>query len=420
MKFKNNYMSLVWLFSACTFTFSVIINDGHDYGSGLVVLMSLGLFFLKPDFKLIDKEDCLFIFSFLVYAFSMYFAVFMDIGGEIRDIDKPTRFIFALFALLLLLTISNRKEWLWYGAISCSFLSFLVAAYQRFFIGLSRAEGETNPIMFGNINMLMGFICLISSIYFFSQRKPFSLILSLIGAVSGISASLLSGSRGGWVALPLIMIFLFWQCKDLLSNRVLKISVSSFILVLCVIIAIPQTGVQNRIGKAVYNVSEYIQGNSKTSVGLRFEMWEAAIHMFQDSPIFGVGASQSEAFKDELAENGIIHPAAVPYITAHNDMLEALSKRGLIGLAFLIMIYIIPLHLFLKKLRLYKENWRVRSYALAGALIPMCYFDFGLTVAMINYKEGVMVYAFSLVYFWAAVRWSEREEQIVGMKEERP
>jgi O-antigen ligase len=73
-------------------------------------------------------------------------------------------------------------------------------------------------------------------------------------------------------------------------------------------------------------------------------------------------------------------------------------------------MYLIPMKLFLKKLREHRDNWRIRSYAMAGALVPMCYMDFALTQTMFVHNIGVMMFAFPIVYFWAAVHWAERDE----------
>ncbi|MCV2401624.1 O-antigen ligase family protein [Marinomonas sp. C2222] len=340
----------------------------------------------------------------------MFFAVYLDDGG-VRGLDRPSRFILVLPVMVLLLCVSNRKEWLWYAVAFGSTLAFFVALYERIVLGVDRANGQINAIMFGNIAMLLGFLSFSGAVYFYSQRRFVLLAVMLCGGVCGVGASVLSGTRGGWIGLPLIGLFMFWQCRDLMDRKAL-FSVCTLVTIFLVsVVAIPETGVQKRVAAAVDDIENYIDGsNAETSVGARFDMWKSALYMFQQAPLLGVGQSQTIPIKKQLASEGKISDYSVGFSHAHNEYLDALSKRGIIGLAFLMLLYLLPLRLFLRKLKQCGSNWRIRSYAIAGALIPMCYMDFALTQVMFGHNIGVTMYAFLIVYFWAAVRWAEREE----------
>jgi O-antigen ligase len=303
------------------------------------------------------------------------------------------------------------KEWLWYGIVVGSVLAFALALYERLVLGIERANGGEHPIMFGDTGMMLGLLSLVAAVYFYSQKRSLLLCFAVIGGLCGMGASVLSGSRGGWVAVPLIGFFLLWECRDLLGRKLLAGVVSVAAICIFVAIAVPQTGIQKRAGEAISNIQQYSDGSrTNTSVGARFDMWKAAIYMFEQAPIFGVGESQVRPIKTQLAAQGMIHEKAIPYDHAHNEYLQALSTRGIVGLVILLAMYLVPMRLFLKKLRVHRDNWRIRSYAMAGALIPMCYMDFALTQTMFVHNIGVMMFAFPIVYFWAAVRWAERDE----------
>lgn len=410
MKLKEKFISLVWLFAALTLALSLGIPGGYNIGATFIILSSLGLFFLKPKWKILDREDRLLFWAFFVFAISMCFSVYLD-GMSTRELDRPSRFIFALPVIVLLLCSSNRKEWLWYAVSFGAVFAFGVALYQRLVLGVYRADGEINAIMFGNTAMLLGFLSFAGAIYFHSQKRLSYVIFMLLGGLCGLGASVLSGTRGGWVGLPFISLFMFWQCRDLIGRKALVIVSSLAIVFVVTLVSVPQTGIQQRVSEAVSNIVTYVDGTApETSVGARIDMWKSAIYMFEQSPIFGVGLSQVVSIKTQLALAGKISNVSAQFSHAHNEYLDALSKRGLFGFLFLLMIFLLPLRLFLKKLKLYKSNWQVRPYAIAGALIPMCYMDFGLTQVMFSHNIGVVMYAFPIVYFWAALRWAEREE----------
>ncbi|NVK74851.1 MAG: O-antigen ligase family protein [Oceanospirillaceae bacterium] len=409
---REVFFVFVWFLAGLTFAISIGIYGGYGIATSLLFLCSAFLVYLKPKWSELNEDDKRLFYSFLAFGLSMFFFVFID-GFQLKDLDRPSRFILVLPVMLLLLQATDKKEWLWHGVVIGAIFAFGVAWYERVILGYGRAENGQHPIMFGNTGMLLGMLCFASSTYFLSHKRYLWLLLSLIAGICGVGASVLSASRGGWVALPLIGLFLFWQSRFLFKRSAwLLFGITTCIFIVSVIL-VPQTGVKERLNEAVGDVSNYTSGvNKDTSVGLRFEMWRAAFYMFQDSPVLGAGVHSSIVVKKELLDEGLVIPEALAYGHAHNEYINALGYRGVVGLAFLLLVYLVPLRLFLKKMEQYKDNWNIKSYAMAGALVPMCYMDFGLSQVMFAHNIGVMMYAFPIVYFWAAVRWAEHEEQI--------
>lgn len=401
---------LVWFFLSLTFAISLSYPSGYNIGASLIFISTVSILFFKNNQERLSFQDKKIIFVFLAYAIYAFFSVYLD-GWHIRELDRPSRFLLVIPVLILLIKVQGNVKWLWYGVIIGAISACALAIYEKIFLGVSRASGSENAIMFGNTAMLMGMMCFASCFYFLKRQNSLWLVLSLLGGVAGIIASILSGTRGGWVALPLICFFILWNSRDLIGKKNIIVVALVALGLLVAAISIPETGVQNRISSAVSNVSHYVSGENKnTSVGLRFEMWKAAIEMFKDSPFFGVGEYASHDFKKELVEQGLIIPEAVKFSHAHNEYFNALGLMGIFGFISLMALYLIPLKLFLHKMEMYKNNWNIRSYAMAGALIPMCYMDFALTQSMFSHNIGVIMYAFPIVYCWAAVRWAEREE----------
>jgi O-antigen ligase len=404
------FSAFVWLSAALTFALSLGISSGYGIGTALIFLSSSALCVLKPKLSEFTKEDRVLFSIFALYAIAMFVFAYLD-GWHIRELDRPSRFILALPVMLLLLKLVGRVQWLWFGVVLGAILAFTLAVYERSVLGFDRAHGSQHPIMFGNIGMMLGLISFVSSMYFFAKKRYIWLALAIVGGLCGIGASVLSASRGGWIALPLIGFFLLWQSRFLLGKKPLIGVLIASIFLIVVAVAAPQTGIKDRIDQAVSDVVKYDTGvDKKTSVGLRFEMWKATLIMFKGSPFIGVGEYGSVSVKTRIVEEGIVSAEVLGYSHAHNEYINALGLNGIVGFIFLMGIYLIPLKLFLKKIRQYPDNWNVKSYAMAGALIPMSYMDFGLSQVMFSHNIGVMMYAFPIVYFWAAVRWAEREE----------
>lgn len=403
------FSAFVWFSAALTFALSLGISSGYGIGTVLIFLSSSALCVLKPKLSEFTKEDRVLFSVFALYAIAMFVFAYLD-GWHVRELDRPSRFILALPVMLLLLKLVGRVQWLWFGVVLGAILAFTLAVYERSVLGFGRAQGSQHPIMFGNIGMMLGLISFVSSMYFLANKRYLWLALGIVGGLCGIGASVLSASRGGWVALPLIGFFLLWQSRFLLGKKTLVGALATSVFLIVVAVAVPQTGIKDRIDEAVSDVVKYDTGvDKKTSVGLRFEMWKAALIMFKSSPFIGVGEYGSVSVKAKIVEEGIVSKEVLGYSHAHNEYINALGLNGIVGFIFLMGIYLIPLKLFLKKIRQYPDNWNVKSYAMAGALVPMSYMDFGLSQVMFSHNIGVMMYAFPIVYFWAAVRWAERE-----------
>ncbi|NLW05578.1 MAG: O-antigen ligase family protein, partial [Pseudomonadaceae bacterium] len=186
---------------------------------------------------------------------------------------------------------------------------------------------------------------------------------------------------------------------------VLLIILLSFI---ALVYLIPQTGVKTRISQAFYDVEMYFSGESKnTSVGLRFDMWQGAIKLIIDKPLTGWGREGYHEGMQALANQGEVTAFAVEN-HAHNDFLDSFARRGLLGLLTLLMLYLVPLHLFSNYLA--SPNMELRAVATAGALLPVAFIDFGLSQAFLEHNSGVMIYAFWLVVLWGCLRSVEKKE----------
>ncbi len=68
------------------------------------------------------------------------------------------------------------------------------------------------------------------------------------------------------------------------------------------------------------------------------------------------------------------------------------------GLAALVMLYMVPLKMFASGV--VHENLQIRALALAGTLLPVAFIDFGLSQTFLAHNSGAMFYAFWLAVIW--------------------
>ncbi|CAG8998520.1 MAG: hypothetical protein CENE_00471 [Candidatus Celerinatantimonas neptuna] len=404
------YWSNIGIF--LTFALSLTLRSGYSYGATMLLLGALGLFLCQRQrFRISwNRVDTLLLMTFVIYGLSFIFFRFVHVV-EMTGFDKPSRFVLVLLVYCFLRKYPPRREWIWFGVSLGAFSGAILALYQRLAFDNMRVGGFMHPIMFGDIGALLGLLSFVGLVYFWSERHFIQASFMVIGGISGLIVSVLSGSRGGWIAIPMALVYIFWQSRDLIGRLRAKVILVFFAVAAVLVVSIPQIGVSQRIDEAASNIKNYVNStNVDTSVGLRFEMWKAAIYLFLKEPVVGVGKYDLHQQKQELVNQGLVDQSIVRFDHAHNEYLTNLSEYGIIGFVLLMFLYLVPLRLFMRKARQYKHDWRMKCLAMAGVLIPMCYMDFALTQSMFSHNSGVMIYTLAIIIFWSALRSDEALE----------
>ena len=395
----QRYTSLsVFLFGAI----ALIVPSGYSLGAVMLLLGSVVLLVKRPALGL-ERRDGAVITAMVAYATVSLFEIWWD-GQGVSGIDKPLRFLLAIPAMLLVMAYPPRLAWLWSGLAVGAIASGSLAGWESLIENLARAKGHTHPIQFGNLSMLLGVLCLAGLGWAVTQRQHrWWVALMVVGAGAGIMGSLLSGSRGGWIGIPFILLVLYRGYGRHLSTALKLAAVALVLLGGVLAYALPQTGVQSRVNMAFSDVSRYISGESRTSsVGARFEMWQGAAHLIAEKPLTGWGDNGYQQGMQALADEGVIDSGVLKYGHAHNEFLDAFAKRGILGLAVLLALYLVPMRLFAR--RFDSPDLEVRSLAVAGVLLSVAYIDFGLTQTFLAHNSGVMMFAFWLAVFWGTLR----------------
>src|SRR5690625_317089 len=150
---------------------------------------------------------------------------------------------------------------------------------------IERATGHTKAIQYCTLSMLLGQWCLAGLMCAHHPARPPLLwvLFFAVGALLGVTVSLLSGSRGGWVGLPLVLLVFHRSYSDIFHKKILLLI--AFILIggAAAIYLTPNLGVQARIHEAYSDIHAYwVQDKPETSIGQRFEMWKAAGQLIQE------------------------------------------------------------------------------------------------------------------------------------------
>ena len=330
----------------------------------------------------------------LLFLISLSYPLYIVIQMIGFDIWKGSRLEYILRFLLFIplvsvLAISNKKTSALLGftsafgaLIACVFGVVSITIEDLSFQNSARAWNfYTNPIPYGNISLLLGFVSFIPLLIHEKTLKPSQRLVLIIGFVSGITASLLSGARGGWVAMPILLGIIFLLTIKRKQNP-LNFKLISLVLVIIISpLLFFHELIYSRLNFIFSDITLYFSGvNKYTSVGARLDMWLAALTLWLESPLFGIGIGQLKAATSELIQTKGFPEYLLDYNHSHNDFLFVLAEQGLIGLSLFISYYILPFVYFISFLK--KENKEQFCLALMGITVVLAFFIFGLTEAM--------------------------------------
>ena len=392
LNFKSITIQIISFLVVTMLGLSLVVPRAAGYSALAILLISLlGLWITRKEVAPIWQSwEKWWVFSILLFFGLIVIDVLMGYG-DISVLDSPSRLILAIPVFIYIRKVGLDIDSVWAGSAIGSVLAGGYAYYQHTVLGLGLAEGFTSHIYFGQIALIL---TLFSLIGLMMNKKLWIKGLLLVVVVVGFYAVLVSGSRGGWVAIPALAA-LFLSVKTSKSSIGKKITFASLLMaVLYTAYQAPQLPVKSRVDAAVNNVIAYYQeGKVNTSSGFRLEMWKAAWLMTEDSKFLGVGEAQYHTNLKKLIKEGEVHKGLDYFSAPHSQYFNSLSEQGVIGLLSLFLMMLIPLRMGISNIR---ENKQAKFTGLFVSVLIISYLDFMLTAETLDRQLMVVIYAFIL------------------------
>lgn len=382
---------------------ALAVPSGYSYGPALLLMASFYFIATKRSTLRLSKELKLIGLGLLLYFTVMVISVWLD-GGKLSEIDRASRAAMAAVMLPLLAFVPVRLPLFLSGCGVGALLAFGIASYEKFVLGYERAFNDVMPIQSGNIAMSLGLFCLCG--LFWAQRKgrmAFSLFM-LLGAFGGIGASFISGSRGGWILLPAILFTIGMLFKECFYRKRAIAMIAGALLCGAGLIAQPQSGVEARIEQAQSDISQYLdKTNLNTSLGIRLQLWQSAWQSFTEKPLFGWGNHGIRESQKAQLMRGEISQFIYDFNShAHNQFLDEMAKRGIIGLGSFLLMLLTPLFLVKRRLR-QPHNMDVHCGAALVIVTVFSCIDYSLSQAFLGHNSGATFIFSSLVILTSVV-----------------
>ncbi|MDD2700469.1 MAG: O-antigen ligase family protein [Sideroxydans sp.] len=315
--------------------------------------------------------------------------------------DGPFRYVLVIPILLYLSMLSPLVlSIIQYGFIAGAYACLI---FVLLFHDVSGGQGKgffPDGIHFGGLALLFGMMS-ITSLDWGARDKVGVRLLKFSGLLAGMYASFATGARGAWLAIPLVLLFV-WRVKAPGLSR--RSSMVWLISVLCVPILLYGMVdiVHHRVDEGVRHLQAFMDGGRDSAEGIRLQQWRASWHVIASNPWFGTGTVSFGAAFDELVQQGIISGKALhlSYGELHNDLLSAAVRYGVVGLLAALMLYLVPLRYFIRAARSGDKCREVPG--LMGAILIISVAVYGFTVEFLNLKMIIMFYALALAVLLAA------------------
>lgn len=355
------------------------------------------------------RAHCLFVWSMLAMPCIVLFQILVLRTGTFPALDPLLRLALVPVSYFFLSTLPSRHlrlvQW---GFVAGALAVGLWAAYARAYLPMWASPARlgnsfTNPIPFGDTALLLGFLAF-ASLERDGRLRVFEVVVKLAALFAGIYASYVSGSRGGWIALPLLVWVAARRRHWLVSTRA-RIAFGCVLAASAVVFASTSL-VRERIEAIGSDVHQMTEGNLDTSMGLRLDLWRASTRLYLHHPLIGVGRGSLESSLRALADHGEA-PRAIVNGRAHSEFFSALAETGTIGVAALLMLYIGTIRPFWQLRR--SDDPDIATATSMGIGLVGSTLLFGLTIDVLTLVMNAAFFALTAATLLAWIEARKRE-----------
>lgn len=353
-----------------------------------------------PDLRTVDK--------LLIGCFVFYFLTaipnFLTENYRGRILDIPARHLVAVLLLLALLPMREKLKigYYYWGAITGAFGALIVAAYEYFVIGHYRIDGFYFSVNFGYVSVALAMTCFCGAFYFSGQRARS--VLSIAACVAALAAMIMTGSRGAWIAVPLVALYVLVSLRSRVGHKGIVLGLVTMSLA-CGLVYSQVELVRDRVDTALAELTTFSTTASDlhlSSTGTRRVLWDVSLRIVEESPLRGLNYVERTRFFDDLVERGEVPEVRLSgnhkrHGHAHSDLLEAGASRGIPGIVATLLIYGVPIIYF------YRRRHQDGVVSTTGGAFVFAFMCFGLSEAPLLDNLISIYFLFTLVVFWVVL-----------------
>ncbi len=316
-------------------------------------------------------------------------------GWAMHLLDRPMHLAYGVLLALLLSRSGLDARQFATAAVVAALAAGAVAIYEREWLDQARVfglGGRWNAVPFGNFSLLAGSIALAASLAMreLSRHPARWLAAGLLAFAAGLYASMSSGARGGWLALPVLTVLATYAGARLQRRH--RLAIVAALLLAAVGAFSASTSVRERLDSAVSNVSAFLAAPDQltrmdNASGIRLAMWRWGIARFVEHPLRGIGYADYPARRAEAVAEGEMPAHFNELANLHNELISTLACSGLPGGLALLAFWGLALRFFVRRLRGSSDPVE-RCFATAGLLALVGTALFSMTEGLFGTRSG--------------------------------
>jgi O-antigen ligase len=323
----------------------------------------------------------------MVQGFMIYVVLYLSLCIYHEEASKDFGNIIPFLMAPLIFTAVSKNSVdpknFWYGCATGALLAFLIGMYQVYVLNVDRAFGFRNPIMFGNTAIILGTGSLVGFVFYKTVYEQMGTRLYLLFCgIAGLITSLLSGTKGGWLSLAMIVAMLTSAITHSLHwvKRVL-IGAGVLLTIAFAALLIPKLPIVDRMSSAYVGAVTWIETGEVTegSASIRLESFKAGLMAGARSPILGLGKKGEQVAIREMVDAGLVSKQMTD-VSVHNDFISVFSQHGLLGVFGITAVHLGIFWTFWRHRT--QSDEAVKAIISMGVLLVFFYMEFGLTMSI--------------------------------------
>lgn len=392
----------------CFAYFATLLVTPDSYKYSAVLLALAALLMLPSTYQSLLRPPAMLITA----SFVLYFLVtlaFAVPGGHYEQVDMPSRVLLAVVIFACLLKYPPSLKAVLYGCSIGASIVGLIALYQHYGLGIrALSSGGFMSIQVAGMAASLSVFSIFAYIFSCQRSLPTLKKIAFVGVTLGFVATLLSGGRGSWVVTPFVAIWAIIYYRHTLKRRdFIAVTVSAALVI--VTAAVPAL---YRASLVVSDLDRYQHVKSveiaaepaaeqqpkiKTSSGTRVELWRTALLLWADNPLTGTGYDRFTEKKQDLVDQHIVDPVVMLFSRAHNQLLEELQVKGIIGGLALVFLLLAP---WVATKKIQSKPHSDQGFA---SIVLRCHIvliaGYMLTQHYINHHSGILFFTLGVVIF---------------------
>lgn len=368
----------VCLFGALYF----VKEDGYRVGAILLVVLGL-VSWRKWQMRTVTLR--ILILSLIYPLYSAFAVIYYEGLGSRSNIYLSMILVVPIYFAIL--NHQLRSAVFIFGAGIAALIAGLSALYDVYYLYNERAQALMHPIKFGDMALLFGAFSALAAFQPDLEKKYWRRCFFMTAACAGLLGSILSESRGGWIVLPALTLLVVYWSWITIRHHYLIFFITLMFGCLIIITSSNFFGISEHLKTAWIEWRDY-EPLVISSIGQRISMWQIAIQMISEAPLFGHGDKAFALRVEQMQQQGVMAFSGI-FNHPHNDILNAWIKHGFPAVASLLFSWLIPLIWFWRKANL------PHSYCIsakAGVFLTISFPIFGLSQVMLGSESMTATY----------------------------